>query len=197
MKSKLKSRGEIASGPVWRRSWSVYHSSTYHMSSNNSYTTSFSLTIQLLTIQKQDSWNYGKIIESFFLNAFPCHSIETLMNLVTIAGARDMCNSHATLCTIHQHPCKKYWLCHWKEKGFCYQLWYFYFLSNFQWIWLSGFQTHLSELLWAGLKKEGIVHITKSGSYEKGNSIYCDCRIRAWILRNLCSNHSHFPTVWP
>ena len=38
------------------------------------------------------------------------------------------------------------------------EVWYFYYLSNFWWIWLNGFQTYLSELLWVGLEKELATH---------------------------------------
>ena len=91
---------EIASGLVCKRPWEVHHSMDHVSTSLDqticSYKTTPSWTIQLLTFQKPEAWTYREIIASFFLNAFSCHSIETLINLVTIADAIDMGNSHAT-----------------------------------------------------------------------------------------------------
>lgn len=61
-----------------------------------------SVNIQLLTFQNEGVRNYRKIIASFSLNAFPCCSIETLISLVTVACAIEMCNRNAALSAINQ-----------------------------------------------------------------------------------------------
>lgn len=193
---------EIVSGLVWNRAWEVHHSRD-HMSTSLdqticSYKTTPSWIIQLLTFQKPEAWQYREIIASFFLNAFSCHSIETLINLVTIADAIDMGNSHATCVLLISARGRNTGYAIEKRKDSDKSL---ILLLSIQFL-MNMIEWFSHPFIWAsvgGLKKRWHHgHITKFGSYKEGSIIYCDYGIWALDFKKLMLKFQPYysPTTW-
>lgn len=107
-----------------------------------------------------------------------------------------MCNSHVTSCAINHHPWKKYWVCHWKEKVFCYEVWYFFkfsiqFLMNMIEWFSNTFIWAFESLVKKKKRKKSILHTSQNVALIRSEALFIvSTEYRLWILRNLCSNPS-------
>lgn len=136
---------------------------------------------------------------SFVLNAFSCHSIETLMNLVTVVATKDMCNSHVLCVLLISTNGRNIGYANERRKDSATRsdTFIFYPVSNkYDWAVFKHIYLSFCEL---GKKRKHDVHIRKSGSYEKGSSIYCDYRVQALNSKKFMFKPQlcHLPTVWP
>lgn len=185
---------EIVSGLVWNRAWEVHHSRDRMSTSLDqticSYRTTPSWIIQLLTFQQPEAWQYREIIASFFLNAFSCHSIETLINLVTIADAIDMGNSHATCVLLISARGRNIGYAIEKRKDSDKSL---ILLLSIQFL-MNMIEWFSNPFIWAsvgGLKKDGIMDTSKNLALIRRETLFIVImEYGLWILRNLCSNSS-------